>query len=83
MYITETLIHLNPQDAENNEEGTADDHNVSDWFKGRHQSFNHQLEPWSSADHPKVQREHKTDCNQKQGKRYLLKIFFNLQCKSD
>lgn len=33
-YSTGTLIHLNPQDAENNEEGAADDHNVSNWFKG-------------------------------------------------
>lgn len=43
--------HLYSQDAKDNEEGTADDHDVADGLQGRHQGLYHQLQARGSADH--------------------------------
>ncbi len=47
--------HLYSQDAKDNEEGAADDHNVADGLQGRHQGLHHQLQPRGSADHAGTQ----------------------------
>lgn len=43
--------HLYSQDAKDNKEGTADDHDVADGLQGRHQGLYHQLQARGSADH--------------------------------
>lgn len=48
--------HLYSQDAKDNEEGAADDHDVADGLQRRHQSLHHQLQPRRSADHTETQR---------------------------
>lgn len=47
--------HLYSQDAKDNEEGTADDHDVSNGLQWGHQSLHHQLQSWSSADNTATQ----------------------------
>lgn len=43
--------HLHSQDAEDDEEGAADHHDVADGLQRRHQGLDHQLQPRGSADH--------------------------------
>lgn len=49
--------HLHPQNAKNDEEGTADDHNVANGLERGHQRLYHQLQPLGPADDPGEQRE--------------------------
>lgn len=51
---SEYRSYLNSQDAKDNEEGTADDHYIADGFQRGHEGLDHQLEPWSSADHTEI-----------------------------
>lgn len=45
-------VYLNTKDAKDDEKGTADEDNVADGLEGRDQGLDHQLQSWSSADHP-------------------------------
>lgn len=44
--------YLNPQDAKDDEESTADEDNVPNGSKRSDECLHHQLQPWGSADHP-------------------------------
>lgn len=44
--------HLHPKDAEDDEEGTADEHDVADGLKGRDECLYHQLQARGPADDP-------------------------------
>lgn len=44
--------HLHPQDAEDDEEGTADEDDVPDGLEGGDERLYHQLQPRSPADDP-------------------------------
>lgn len=44
--------YLDPQDAKDNEEGAADQHNVPDGSEGGDESLYNQLQARGSADHP-------------------------------
>ena len=44
-------FHLNSKDAEDDEEGTTDEDDVSNWSERRQQRLNHQLQAGSSADY--------------------------------
>lgn len=48
--------YLYPKDAEYDEESTADENNVADGFEGSDEGLHHQLQTWSSADHPGEKR---------------------------
>lgn len=45
-------VYLNTKDAKDDEKGTADEDNVANGLEGRDQGLDHQLQSWSSADHP-------------------------------
>ena len=48
--------HLYSQDAEDDEEGAANEDNVSDGLQRRDEGLHHQLQTWSPADHPGRER---------------------------
>ena len=48
-------VYLNAEDAEDDEEGAADEDDVADGLEGRDEGLDHQLQAWSPADHPEGQ----------------------------
>lgn len=44
--------HLDTKNAKDNEEGATDKDDVADGLEGRDERLHHQLQTWSSADHP-------------------------------
>lgn len=46
------LSHLDTKNAKDNEEGATDEDDVADGLEGRDERLHHQLQTWSSADHP-------------------------------
>jgi hypothetical protein len=49
------LKELDPEDAEDDEEGAADEDNVPDGLEGGEEGLHHQLQPGGSVDHPAQQ----------------------------
>ena len=49
------LEELDPEDAEDDEEGAADEDNVPDGLEGGEEGLHHQLQPGGSVDHPAQQ----------------------------
>ena len=45
------LEELDPEDAEDDEEGAADEHDVADGLEGGQQGLHHQLQPRRSVYH--------------------------------
>lgn len=45
-------FYLDTQNAKDNKEGTADQHNVPDGPQGCYECFHYKLKSWSSANHP-------------------------------
>jgi hypothetical protein len=52
------LEELDPEDAEDDEEGAADEDNVPDGLEGGEEGLHHQLQPGGSVDHPAQQKDH-------------------------
>lgn len=44
--------YLHPKNAKDDEECTTDEDNVANGFKGGDEGLHHQLQTWSSANHP-------------------------------
>ena len=56
-YLQRNRLYLNTQNAKDDKKGTADKYNVANGFEGSDQGLNHQLQSWSSADHPESHME--------------------------
>lgn len=48
--------YLHPKNAKDDEECTTDEDNVANGFEGGDEGLHHQLQTWSSANHPEEGR---------------------------
>lgn len=50
--IKTAFSYLHPKNAKDDEECTTDEDNVANGFEGGDEGLHHQLQTWSSANHP-------------------------------
>lgn len=60
-WLRVNVNYLHPQDAEDDEEGAADKHNVPDGSQRGDERLHNQLQSWGSADHPGNHKLRHTD----------------------